>query len=97
MFSSAERSRFLSRLVNQKGLTIIVVVLIVAVLAAGLARLITVDVGIRNHFNPDDPHLVKLEAFEETYAASDSVLIVVEASNDTIFTRAAILAIDELT
>ena len=77
--------------------TIAVTLLVTAVLAAGAQHLITVNVGIRNHFDADDPHLIKLDDFEETYAVSDSVLVIVAPPNDTVFTRKALVAIEQLT
>ncbi len=77
--------------------TAVAAAVVIAALAAGMQHLITVDVGIRNHFNEDDPQLVKLEQFEETYAVSDSVLVVVAPTGDTIFTRKALLAVEKLT
>ena len=53
--------------------------------------------GIRNHFNENDPRLVELEQFEDTYAVSDSVLVVVAPSGGTVFTRDAMLAVETLT
>ncbi len=77
--------------------TAVAAVAVVAALAAGMQQLITVDVGIRNHFSEDDPNLVKLEEFEETYAVSDSILVVVAPTGDTIFTGEALLAVEKLT
>ncbi len=84
-------------LVNRFWLTLLCSLAAVAILAAGLPQLKVVDVSLRNHFNDDDPHLLNLERFEETYAVSDSVLIVVEPPEDTIFTREALAAIEQLT
>ncbi len=70
---------------------------VIAVLAAGAQHLVTVKVGIRNHFSENDPLLVQLERFEETYAVSDSVLVIVAPPDDTVFTREALIAIDQLT
>ncbi len=70
---------------------------VIAVLAAGAQHLVTVKVGIRNHFSENDPLLVQLEQFEETYTVSDSVLVIVAPPDDTVFTREALIAIDQLT
>lgn len=77
--------------------TAAVAILAVAALAAGAQHLVTVDVGIRNHFNENHPRLVELERFEDTYAVSDSVLVVVAPSGGTVFTRDAMLAVETLT
>ena len=93
------RSRFdlLEMVVGRYLWTIAVAVLMIAILAAGAQHLITVNVSVRNHFSEDDPHLINLESFEETYAVSDSVLVIVSPPNDTVFTLQALVAIDQLT
>lgn len=77
--------------------TIVLTLIAVAVLTAGVHRLNVVEVSVRNHFNENDPYLVELEKFEATYAVSASVLVVVAPQNDTIFTREAFVAIENLT
>ena len=91
------KARFFDVVVFRCFWTAVAAVAVIAALAAGMQQLITVDVGIRNHFSEDDPKLVKLEEFEETYAVSDSVLVVVAPMGDTIFTREALLAVEKLT
>ena len=95
--SSKSKFSFADLVVDRYLWTTVATIVVIAVLAAGLPYLITVNVGIRNHFNEDDPHLVRLEKFEETYAVSDSVLVVAAPSADTIFTREALVAIEQLT
>ncbi len=77
--------------------TIAASLVVIALLTAGVQHLITVEVGVRNHFNEDDPHLVRLEKFERTYAVSDSVLVIVAPPDNSVFTREALVAIDQLT
>ena len=77
--------------------TTAVTVVVIAVLAAGAQHLTTVKVSVRNHFNDDDPLLIKLEEFEKTYAVSDSVLVIAAPPDDTVFTRDALIAIEQLT
>ena len=95
----ASSSRFFDLVVGRRFRTIGITLLVIAALTAGALHLVTVQVGIRNHFNADDPHLVKLEQFEATYAVSDSILVIVAppAPNDTIFSREALIAIEQLT
>ncbi len=76
---------------------ILAVLLCLAVLAAGLQHFDTAGVGIRTQFQDDDPHLVRLEEFEATYAVSDSALVVLEPPGDSIFTRDALVAVERLT
>ena len=95
--TSIPRSSFFDLVVGRNLWTIAVMLVVVAVFAAGLQHLITVKVGVRNHFSADDPLLIKLEEFEKTYAVSDSVLVIVAPPNDTTFTREALVAIEQLT
>ena len=95
--TSESKSGFFDLVVDRYFWTTAVTLLAIAVLAAGLQHLITVQVGVRNHFSENDPHLVKLEEFEDTYAVSDSLLVVVAPPNDTVFTREALVAVEQLT
>ncbi len=95
--NSKSKFSFFDLVVGRYLWTIAVTILLAAVIAAGVQQLITVKVGIRNHFNENDPHLVKLDAFEDTYAVSSSVLVIVAPPGDSIFTREALVAIDQLT
>ena len=97
LIAERAKSYFFNLVVTRCLWTAVAAAVVIAALAAGMQHLITVDVGIRNHFNEDDPQLVKLEQFEETYAVSDSVLVVVAPTGDTIFTRKALLAVEKLT
>ena len=97
LIAKITKSRFFNLVVTRCVWTAVAAVAVIAALAAGMQHLIVVDVGIRNHFSENDPQLVKLEQFEETYAVSDSVLVVVEPTGDTIFTREALLTIEKLT
>ena len=95
--TSKSKLGFFDLVVGRYLWTIAFAFVVIAVLAAGTLHLITVQVGVRNHFNENDPLLVELEKFEETYAVSDSVLVVVAPPDDTVFTREALVAIDDLT
>ncbi len=95
--TSKSRFSFPDLVVERYFWTTAVAFMAIAVLAAGLLHLVTVQVGVRNHFNENDPLLLKLEEFEETYAVSDSVLVIVAPPNNTIFTREALVAIEQLT
>ncbi|MCY3625715.1 MAG: MMPL family transporter [Candidatus Dadabacteria bacterium] len=87
----------ISMIVTRRWLTILLSLLVMLVLAAGAARLIVVDVDFRNHFGESDPHLLALEQLEETYALSDVALVAVAPHNGTVFTKDALVAIEELT
>ncbi len=100
MISSSEnnpQSRFFNQLVHRYWLTLVGSIVVMGVLASGIPQLNTVPVGLRNHFNEDDPHLVNLEIFEDAFAVSDSLLLVVDPPGDSIFTPEALLLIEQLT
>ena len=84
-------------IMGRRWLTILVSLLVMLALAAGAARVVEVDVDVRNHFGHDDPHIVALDRLEETYALSDAALVVAAPQQGTIFTREALIAIEELT
>ena len=90
-------SRFFEVVVHRCVPAILAALLCLALLAAGLQHFSTAGVGIRTQFQEDDPHLVRLEEFEATYAVSDSILVVVEPPGDIIFTRDAMVAVERLT
>ncbi len=92
-----DKSRLIDLAVGRPWLTLVTSVAVIAAIAAGIVHLVTVDVGIRNHFNQNDPHLIELEKFEDTYAVSDSVLVVVAPPHDTIFSLESLVAIEQLT
>ncbi len=71
--------------------------LLIFALSAGASRLLVEDVDFRNHFSQDDPRLTALEQFEDTYAISDTVLVVVAPERGNIFTRDALLVVESLT
>ena len=82
---------------GRRWLTVLLSVLVILALAAGARNIIVVDVDVRNHFGHDDPHIIALEQLEDTYALSDSALVAVAPKTGTIFTREALVAIEELT
>ena len=83
--------------VGRRWLTVLLSVLVILALAAGARNIIVVDVDVRNHFGHDDPHIIALEQLENTYALSDSALVAAAPKTGTIFTREALVAIEELT
>ena len=87
----------IAHIMRRRWVTILLSLLVVLALTAGAQFLVNVDVDFRNHFSKDDPRLVALEQFEDTYALSDAALVAVAPQNDTVFTRDALIAIEELT
>ena len=82
---------------RRRWLTILLSLLVVLALTAGAQYIVTVDADFRNHFSKDDPRLLALEELEDTYAISDTALVAVAPQSGTIFTREALVAIEELT
>ena len=88
---------FVALIMRRRWLTVLLSLLLMLVLAAGAGRIVDVDVDVRNHFSKDDPHIVALDRLEDTYSLSDAALVAVAPRNGTIFTRDALVAIEELT
>ena len=88
---------FTALIMARRWLTILLSLVLVAALAAGAQFIVPVDVDFRNHFNKDDPHLVELDRLEDTYAISDTALVAVAPKKGSVFTREALVAVEELT
>ena len=84
-------------IMGRRWLTVLLSLLLMLVLAAGAMFIVNVDVDVRNHFSKNDPHIVALEQLEDTYALSDVALVTVAPRNGTVFTREALVAIEDLT
>ena len=63
----------------------------------GGGRFIGVTNDYRSLFAEDNPELAAFDALEASYSASNSVLIAVASGSDTVFSRDALSAIEELT
>ena len=87
----------IAHVMGRRWLTILLSVIVILALTAGAMHIVQVNVDFRNHFSKDDPRLVALEQLEDTYAISDTALIAVAPNEGTIFTRDALVAIEELT
>ena len=83
--------------IGRRWLTILLSLLVMLALTAGAGYIEEVEVDVRNHFGKSDPHIVALEQLEATYALSDAALVVVAPQNGTVFTKEALVAIEDLT
>ena len=83
-------------ILRRRWLTILLSVLVILALTAG-AQFVVVGVDYRNHFSKDDPRLIALEQLEDTYSFADTALVAVAPQDGTVFTREALIAIEELT
>ncbi len=90
-------SAFIGLILKRRWLAIAASVVVLIVLASGARFLKTVDVDFRNHFVENDPRLVALEKLEETYALTDSILVTASPRSGSIFTRAVLIGIEDLT
>ena len=70
--------------------------LLMALAAAGGNRLVAAN-DFRQLLGQDNPQLLALNALEDTYAASNSVLIAVSVREGTVFTRETLGALEALT
>ncbi len=84
-------------IMGRRWLTILLSLIVMLGLASGARHLVAVDVDVRNHFSEDDPYLVALEQLEDTYALSDTALVVVAPRDGSVFTPEALVAIEQLT
>ena len=84
-------------IMGRRWLTVLLSLLLMLVLATGAMFIVNVDVDVRNHFSKNDPHIVALEQLEDTYALSDAAFVTVAPRNGTVFTREALVAIEDLT
>ncbi len=91
------RESFIALILGHRWLTILLSLLFMLGLASGVRHIVAVDVDVRNHFSADDPHIVALEHLETTYALSNAALVAVAPQDGNIFTRQALVAIEELT
>jgi len=71
--------------------------LAVMLAVASGASLLTFSNDHRDLFSEDNPQLVAFDALENTYSKSTAALIAVAPREGTVFTRAALAAIEELT
>ena len=87
----------IAHIMGRRWLTILLSAVVVLALTAGAVYIVQVDVDFRNHFGKHDPRLVALEQLEDTYSISDTALVAVAPQKGTIFTREALVAIEEMT
>ena len=88
--------RHIALILHRRWWVIALATLLMLLAAAGGGRLIVAD-DFRQLLGRRNPQLAALDALENTYAASSSVLIAVAVPEGTVFTRRALGAIEELT
>ncbi len=85
------------QILHHKRLTVAVSLVVFVVLSAGVMRVEFENTGFRSHLSDDDLRLVILEGLEDSYAVSDSVIVVVAPDEGSIFTSKVLSAIEQLT
>lgn len=71
--------------------------LIVTMVAAYGLLFIKIDSDLRVFFSSDDPRLLELEALEDTYTKTESIIFIVSSKQGDVFTRETLTAIKALT
>ena len=89
-------SSYIHFILRRRWWVIALTTLLVLLASAGGDRLIVAD-DFRQLLGSDNPQLAALDELENTYAASNSVLIAVSVREGSVFTRRALGAIEELT
>ncbi len=84
-------------IMERRWLTILLSLAVMLGLASGVRHLVVVDVDVRNHFGADDPYITAFEQLEDTYALSDTALVIVAPQDGGVFTAEGLVAIEELT
>lgn len=88
--------RYTAAILRYRWLVVTLATLVMLGIAAGV-RFITVTNDYRILFGEDNPQLLAFDALENTYSASNAVLIAVTPRDGSVFTREALGAVEELT
>ncbi len=89
--------RYIAFVVGRARAVAVLSFLVMLAVTAGGAFLPEPTSGFRSLVGEDNPHVVALDAFEETYSASNTALIAVSPGNGNVFTRETLAAVEELT
>lgn len=93
---SARFDAYIDLVLRRRWIVIALSLLLMAIAAAGGDRLVVAD-DFRQLLGKDNPQLASLNALENTYSASNTVLIAVSVRQGTVFSRPVLRAIEELT
>ena len=75
----------------------LVFAVVVLLLTASGASKVVLDDNYRSFFSDDNPHLLALNALEETYAKEEVILFVMAPENEQVFTKENLEAVQWLT
>ena len=93
---SAFLDRYIAFMLRRRWLVLASSVAVMLALAAGL-QFIVISNDWRDMLDEGNPELVAFDALEDTYTATNGAIIAVAPKSGTVFTRAALDAIEELT
>ena len=88
--------RFSELVVARRWLVILAAVVAVLALAYG-GRFLSFHADTREFFSQDNPLVVALEAYENTYVKDDHLMFVLAPKDGNVFTREVLAAVEELT
>ena len=88
--------RYIAAILRCRWLVVVLATLVMLAITAG-ARFITVTNDYRVLFSEDNPQLAAFDALENTYSVSNAALIAIAPRDGSVFTREALVAIEELT
>ncbi len=88
--------RYIAVILRRRWLVVVLATMVMLAITAG-ARFITVTNDYRVLFSEDNPQLAAFDALENTYSVSNAALIAIAPRNGSVFTREALVAIEELT
>ncbi len=88
--------RYIDLLLTRRWLVLVLAVLVVIAAGAG-GRYIAVSQDFRDIIGNDNPQLAAYDALENTYSTANYVLVAIAPGGGTVFSREALVAIEELT
>ena len=88
--------RFSELVVARRWLVILAAVVAVLALAYG-GRFLSFRADTREFFSQDNPLVVALEAYENTYVKDDHLMFMLAPKDGNVFTREVLAAVEELT
>lgn len=83
-------------IINHRWWLILTSLLLATVTTAGLL-FVSIDSDLRVFFGKNDPRLIELEALEDTYTKTESIIFIVTPSTGDIFSAQTLAAIQSLT
>jgi len=94
--TSLSPDRYAAFLLRYRWLVLLASVAVMLALTAGL-QFLNISNDWRDMLDEDNPQLVAYDALEDTYTATNAAVIAVAPKGGSVFTREALVAIEELT